>query len=62
MAQEYRFWENLGVWRPRFDPFLPGSRPESQIVKVNQMQIERIINGKIIEHWRQSDNAQNMGL
>ena len=25
-------------------------------VKVNQMQIERIENGKIVEHWRQSDD------
>ena len=29
-------------------------------IKVNQMQIERIINGKLVEHWRQSDDLGMM--
>lgn len=33
-----------------------GMAPTGKIVKVNQMQIEHIVNGKIIEHWRQSDD------
>jgi predicted ester cyclase len=33
-----------------------GIAPTGKIVKVNQMQIERIVNGKIVEHWRQSDD------
>ena len=33
-----------------------GMAPTGKLVKVNQMQIERIINGKIVEHWRQSDD------
>lgn len=33
-----------------------GMPPTGKIVKVNQMQIERIINNKIVEHWRQSDD------
>ncbi len=33
-----------------------GMAATGKIVKVNQMQIERIINGKIVEHWRQSDD------
>lgn len=33
-----------------------GMPPTGKIVKVNQIQIEHIVNGKIIEHWRQSDD------
>jgi predicted ester cyclase len=33
-----------------------GMAPTGKTVRVNQMQIERIKNGKIIEHWRQSDD------
>ena len=33
-----------------------GMAPTGKVVKVNQMQIERIENGKIVEHWRQSDD------
>ena len=33
-----------------------GMAPTGKTVKVNQMQIEHIANGKIIEHWRQSDD------
>jgi predicted ester cyclase len=29
-------------------------------INVNQLQIERIENGKIIEHWRQSDDLGMM--
>ncbi len=33
-----------------------GMAPTGKSIKVNQMQIEHIVNGKIVEHWRQSDN------
>jgi len=42
-----------------------GIAPTGKVVKVNQMQIERIVNGKIVEHWRQSDDLgmlQQLGL
>lgn len=37
-----------------------GLPPTGRKVKVNQMQIERIKNGKIVEHWRQSDDLGMM--
>ncbi len=37
-----------------------GLPPTGKKIKVNQMQIERIQNGKIVEHWRQSDDAGMM--
>ncbi|CAN5441238.1 hypothetical protein BH10PSE19_BH10PSE19_04420 [soil metagenome] len=33
-----------------------GLLPTGKKVKVNQMQIEHIENGKIVEHWCQSDD------
>lgn len=33
-----------------------GMAATGKTVKVNQMQIERIVNNKIVEHWRQSDD------
>lgn len=33
-----------------------GIPPTGKVITVNQMQIERIIDGKIVEHWRQSDD------
>lgn len=33
-----------------------GIKPTGNKVTVNQMQVEKIKNGKIIEHWRQSDD------
>lgn len=33
-----------------------GMAPTGKTVTVNQMQIEHIVNGKIVEHWRQSDD------
>ena len=32
-----------------------GIAPTHKVIKVNQMQIERIANNKIIEHWRVTD-------
>lgn len=37
-----------------------GLPPTGKKVKVNQMQIERIKEGKIVEHWRQSDDLGMM--
>jgi len=37
-----------------------GMSPTGKTVKVNQMQIEWIKDGKIIEHWRQSDDMGMM--
>jgi len=37
-----------------------GMAPTGKKVTVNQIQIERIKNGKIIEHWRQSDDLGMM--
>ena len=37
-----------------------GLPPTGKKIKVNQMQIERIQDGKIVEHWRQSDDAGMM--
>jgi len=37
-----------------------GIPPTGRSVKVNQFQIEHIKNGKIIEHWRQSDDIGMM--
>ncbi len=37
-----------------------GIPPTGKKVKVNQMQIEYIKNGKIFEHWRQSDDMGMM--
>ncbi|MES2122318.1 MAG: ester cyclase [Chlamydiota bacterium] len=37
-----------------------GLPPTGKKVKVNQMQIERIVDGKIVEHWRQSDDLGMM--
>ena len=33
-----------------------GTPPTGKTVRINQMQIERIKDGKIVEHWRQSDD------
>jgi predicted ester cyclase len=33
-----------------------GIAPTGKYVSVNQFQIERIENGKIVEHWRQTDD------
>jgi|LakMenEpi03Aug12_release.lakeMendotaPanAssembly.Ray.scaffolds.fasta_scaffold641675_2 steroid delta-isomerase-like uncharacterized protein len=32
-----------------------GIAPTNKVIRVNQMQIERIANNKIIEHWRVTD-------
>ena len=32
-----------------------GLAPTNKVIKVNQMQIERIENNKIVEHWRVTD-------
>ena len=37
-----------------------GMAPTGKKVAVNQMQIERIKHGKIVEHWRQSDDLGMM--
>lgn len=37
-----------------------GFAPTGKKIQVAQMQIERIVNGKIIEHWRQSDDLSLM--
>ena len=37
-----------------------GMPPTGKKVNVNQMQIEYIKNGKIVEHWRQSDDMGMM--
>ncbi len=37
-----------------------GFPPTNREIKINQMQIERIQNGQIVEHWRQSDDLGMM--
>lgn len=37
-----------------------GLAPTNKVVKVNQMQIERIIDNKIVEHWRVTDELSMM--
>lgn len=32
-----------------------GIPPTNKVIKVSQMQIERIVNNKIVEHWRVTD-------
>ena len=39
-----------------------GLPPTGKKVKINQMQIERIKDGQIVEHWRQSDDLGMMRL
>ncbi|HZS44020.1 MAG TPA: ester cyclase [Blastocatellia bacterium] len=35
---------------------LMGVSPSGKMVSINQIQIDRIVNGKIVEHWRQTDD------
>lgn len=40
--------------------YLFGIPPTGKVVSVDQMQIERIVNGKIVEHWRVTDDLKMM--
>ena len=35
---------------------LMGIAPTGRMIRVNQIQIDRIVNGKIVDHWRQTDD------
>ena len=37
-----------------------GMAPTGNVIKVNQIQIDRIVNGKIVEHWKQTDDLGMM--